>query len=203
MDESYNSLYWIHISLSFKGAVEFKTEILYLKPDRPEILLWYVKLNFKMILLMDFFRNYRYFRIYMLIFAKIQVFGPNFKKIKLSQLWIFFYNFWTQSSLCNLKQTQARKFCNFTTLFFWQGISLIFPIFIILSPLKNFLSLIWKKIELGFIGNVLFFNLSHRNCNSDKNWLSWIVFSKGELWKIEGREKCSWTLSLFQKDPAA
>ena len=121
--QNYSKIYLV------KGAVEFKTEILYLKADRPEILLWYVKLNFKMILLMDFFRNYRYFRIYMLIFAKNQVFGPNFKKIKLSQLWIFFYNFCTQSSLCKLKQTQARKFCNFTTLFFWQGISLIFPIF--------------------------------------------------------------------------
>ena len=187
-------------------AIEFKTEILYLKADRPEILLWYVKLNFIMILLKDIFRNYRYFRSYMLIFAKIRVFGPNFKTIKLSQLWIFFYNFWTQSSLCTFKQTQAREFCNFTTFFTWQGISLIFPIFphfFPLSPLKFFLCQIWKKIELGFIGNILFFNLSHHNCNSDKNWLSWIVFSKGELWKIEGREKCNWTLPLFQKDPAA
>ena len=149
-----------------------------------------------MILLQDFFRNYRYFRIYMLIFAKIRVFGPNFKKIKLSQLWIFFYNFWTQSSLGKLKQTQARKFCDFTTFFFWQGISLIFPIFPHFyhsQPFKIFFIPNMKKIDLGFVGNILFFNLSHHNCNSDKNWLSWIVFSKGEFWKIERREKRNWS----------
>ena len=135
-------------NMILKGAIEFKTEILYLKADRPEILLWYVKLNFKMILLQDIFRNYRYFRSYMLIFAKIRVFGPNFKKIKLSQLWIFFYNFWTQSSLCKLKQTQARKFCNFTTFFTWQAISLIFPIFPHFyhsQPFKNFFMPNMKK----------------------------------------------------------
>ena len=121
-----------------KGAIEFKTEILYLKADRPEILLWYVKLNFTMILLMDFFRNYRYFRIYMLIFAKIRVFGPNFKKIKLSQLWIFFYNFWTQSSLGKLKQTQGRKFCDFTTFFF---LTRNFPNFPHFPPFLSFSAL--------------------------------------------------------------
>ena len=75
------------------------------------------------------------------------------------------------------------------------------PIFLVPPPLKKIWWRMWIKTELGFIGNVFIFKLSHSLWKSDKNFLRFSLFSMGEICKIERREKRNWSLALYCTTP--
>ena len=138
--------------------------------------------------------------IYIYIWAK-------FKKTESQKVTDIFYQFldttffkWLETN----PSSQIFKFhCSFLVTWIFPKFALFPPLFIVSHALKKNLMTNVRKNELGFVGNVFIFKLSHRFWKSVENFLRFSLFSMGEICKIKRREKRNRSSLLFQKDPSA